>query len=241
MLNKSRTGAALHVPAIYHSPAINYKKSQQQQYFPHSIESVSLLQRVVEILVAITALIILLPAALVVGLIIKLGSPGPALFIQERLSKGCGTFYFAKFRTLYADAKERFPELYAYQYNPDEIKDMKFKIKNDPRVTPQGRWLRKTTLDEIPNFLSLLKGDITIVGPRPEIPEMLPYYSTDMLKKFTVRPGITGLAQVSGRGNLGFLETVNLDIEYVKNKSLVLDIKIILLTIKKIVVRDGAF
>jgi lipopolysaccharide/colanic/teichoic acid biosynthesis glycosyltransferase len=108
-------------------------------------------------------------------------------------------------------------------------------------VTPQGHWLRKSTLDELPNFWNVLTGRMALVGPRPEIPEMLPYYGGDMLLKFTVRPGITGLAQISGRGRLGFHETVALDVEYVRRRSLTLDLKIILLTIQKIVTRDGAF
>ena len=112
---------------------------------------------------------------------------------------------------------------------------------NDPRVTPQGEWLRKSTLDELPNFWNVLRGDMALVGPRPEIPEMLPYYEGEMQLKFRVRPGITGLAQISGRGRLGFYETVKYDVEYVKNRSFRLDLKILLITIYKIVARDGAF
>jgi lipopolysaccharide/colanic/teichoic acid biosynthesis glycosyltransferase len=108
-------------------------------------------------------------------------------------------------------------------------------------VTPQGVWMRKSTLDELPNFWNVLTGDMALVGPRPEIPEMLPYYDQEMRLKFTVRPGITGLAQISGRGRLGFYETVQLDNEYVRNHSFLLDAKILVLTLIKIVTRDGAF
>ena len=108
-------------------------------------------------------------------------------------------------------------------------------------MTPQGQWLRKSTLDELPNFWKVLTGEMALVGPRPEIPEMLPYYDREALLKFKVRPGVTGLAQISGRGRLSFHDTVALDVEYVLNRSLFLDLKIILLTVQKIVTRDGAF
>ena len=108
-------------------------------------------------------------------------------------------------------------------------------------MTPQGRWLRQSTLDEIPNFWNVLTGDMALVGPRPEIPEMLRYYHGEMNRKFEVRPGVTGLAQVSGRGRLGFHETVELDVDYVRRQSLLLDIKILLRTVKIVLVGDGAF
>ncbi len=111
----------------------------------------------------------------------------------------------------------------------------------DPRVTPAGRWLRKSTLDELPNFWNVITGEMALVGPRPEIPEMLRYYNDEALKKFTVRPGITGLAQSSGRGNLLFLEGIELDIQYVENRSLALDLKIIWKTVSGILRQEGAF
>jgi lipopolysaccharide/colanic/teichoic acid biosynthesis glycosyltransferase len=112
-------------------------------------------------------------------------------------------FRFVKFRTLYADARQRFPKLYSYQYTAEELEQLKFKVEDDPRVTPQGRWMRRSTLDELPNFWNVLTGDMALVGPRPEIPEMLRYYHGDMLLKFTVRPGITGMAQISGCNGRG--------------------------------------
>ena len=114
-------------------------------------------------------------------------------------------------------------------------------LAEDPRVTKEGDWMRRTTLDELPNFWNVLTGEMALVGPRPEIPEMLPYYRGEMLLKFSVRPGITGLAQISGRGRLSFRETVALDVKYVKQRSFWMDAKILLLTVYKIVVRDGAF
>lgn len=198
-------------------------------------------QRVVESVIALIMLLITLPVMLMVGLIIKRGTRGPALFWQQRLAIGEKRYRFVKFRTLYADARQRFPELYRYKYTRRQLEELRFKVEKDPRVTPQGEWLRKSTLDELPNFWNVLTGDMALVGPRPEIPEMLPYYTDEMRMKFLVRPGITGLAQISGRGRLGFYETVRYDVEYVRNRSLWLDIRIISRTIYKILVRDGAF
>ena len=199
------------------------------------------LLRAIEIAIAATMLILTLPLMLLIAAIITADSPGRALFFQTRIGRNGRRFTFVKFRTLYADAQRRFPELYAYRYSADDLRTLRFKIDNDPRVTPQGRWLRKSSLDELPNFWNVLTGDMALVGPRPEIPEMLPYYTGDMLSKFSVRPGITGLAQISGRGRLTFLETVACDLEYVRNRSLTEDAKILFKTAKMILLRDGAF
>ena len=197
--------------------------------------------RAFEIVVASIVLVVSLPIMLWVGFIIKRGTPGPALFLQKRVGRDRKLFRFVKFRTMYVDARERFPELYAYTYDEDGLAQLRFKVEDDPRVTPQGRWLRQSTLDEIPNFWNVLTGDMALVGPRPEIPEMLRYYHGEMNRKFEVRPGVTGLAQVSGRGRLGFHETVDLDVDYVRRQSLLLDIKILLRTVKIVLVGDGAF
>jgi len=197
--------------------------------------------RLIEVVVASVVLVVTLPIMIVIGLIIKAGTPGPALFRQKRLTINGELFDFVKFRTLYHDARERFPHLYSYTYSADDLQQLRFKVPDDPRVTPQGTWLRRSTLDELPNFWSVLTGDMALVGPRPEIPEMLPYYEGEMLEKFTVRPGITGMAQVSGRGRLGFYETVALDVQYVRQRSLWLDMKIVLKTIRVCLLGDGAF
>jgi lipopolysaccharide/colanic/teichoic acid biosynthesis glycosyltransferase len=195
----------------------------------------------VEICLASAALVLLSPIMLTVAVIVRLDSPGPALFRQLRIGKNGRLFVFYKFRTLYADALQRFPELYSYQYTPKEIEELQFKREDDPRVTRAGSWLRKSTLDEIPNFWNLLKGDVAIVGPRPEIPEMLRYYYPDQMIKFSVKPGITGLAQTKGRGRLKFQQTNAYDVEYVKHKSFWLDCKIVSKTIRLVVRLDGAF
>lgn len=200
----------------------------------------SLPARLLEVVVAMTAMIMLAPVYAVLWWLIKRGSPGPALFCQTRIREGLQPFTFYKFRSLCIDGPERFPELYQFDHSQEDDPDFMFKLQEDPRVTPQGKWLRSTSLDELPNFWNLLKGDIALVGPRPEIPEMLPNYETHMLKKFSVRPGITGLAQVSGRSDLSFREGVDYDLEYVNNRSLLLDIKILWLTFIACIRGDGA-
>ena len=182
-----------------------------------------------------------LPVMVVVAVLIKLGTPGKVLFFQERVGRGGKTFRFVKFRTMYADAAQRFPDLYRYEYGDEEIKKLVFKIKNDPRLTPQGRWLRRTSLDELPNFWNVLTGDMALVGPRPEIPQMVPYYEGEWMEKFRVRPGVTGLAQVSGRGNLTFRETADLDVQYVRRRSRRKDLIILLKSVKSVVLAIGAF
>lgn len=227
-------------PAVDHGARVSFVVDKAAE-FPRTPERIPTVIRLFEILVATLALLVTFPITAAIALIIRRGTPGPALFFQTRLGIHGKPFTFVKFRTLYADAKKRFPDLYAYQYTEKELPDLRFKIENDPRVTLQGQWLRRTSLDELPNFWNVLKGDMALVGPRPEIPEMLPYYNGEMLKKFTVRPGITGLAQISGRGRLRFVETVQYDLEYVNKRSFALDLKIIFKTVQLIITRDGAF
>jgi len=201
----------------------------------------SLATRLVEIPVALIALIVTTPIMIVIAIIIKRGTPGPALFFQDRIGVGGRRFRFVKFRTLFVDARQRFPEWYRYQYDQEEMRSLKFKVEQDPRVTPQGNWLRKTSLDELPNFWNVLTGDMALVGPRPEIPEMLRYYKGQNCKKFSVRPGVTGMAQISGRGRLRFRDTVSIDLKYVRTRSFWKDIRVLLKTLKMILLRDGAF
>lgn len=211
--------------------------ASRQSYPDHR----SLARRALERLIAAIALVMLAPLMLAIGVSIRLDSQGPALFRQLRVGRRGRLFRFVKFRTLYEDSRGRFPELYEYEYTPEEVEDLCFKAPGDPRVTRLGEWLRRTTLDELPNFWNVLTGDMSLVGPRPEIPEMLPYYRREHLGKFLVAPGITGLAQISGRGRLRFLETAELDARYVENRSLGLDVRILLRTAWLILRRDGAF
>lgn len=198
------------------------------------------LMRLFEILVAGSVLLLSAPILLLIGMLIRLTTPGPALYIANRVGLNGKPFRFYKFRTQFIDSRERFPELGSFEFDPDKVDDVHLQIENDPRVTPVGRFLRKTSLDELPNFWSVLTGDLALVGPRPELWGMARYYDSSNLDKFSVRPGITGLAQVSGRGLLSFKETNDLDLEYVRERSWWLDMAILWKTVWQTVARKGA-
>jgi lipopolysaccharide/colanic/teichoic acid biosynthesis glycosyltransferase len=200
-----------------------------------------LIQQFLDRTLAAFALLITSPIMLVLAIVIRLDSPGPALFRQNRVGRGGKLFRFTKFRTYYNDAQELFPELYNYSIPPEKLRNYRFKVPDDPRATRVGRWLRQTTLDELPNFWHVLIGDMALVGPRPEIPEFLPNYTEAELRIFTVPTGITGLAQISGRGRLTFPETVEYNLEYLNNRSFARDLRIIALTISRVLLRHGAF
>jgi lipopolysaccharide/colanic/teichoic acid biosynthesis glycosyltransferase len=203
-----------------------------------------------------------LPIMAILAMIIRKDSWGPALFRQLRIGRnrrkridaryrlrpdrrkhdlGGRPFIFFKFRTMAVDASERFPELYRYEYSANQIKTLRFKLIDDPRLSRFGVWLRTTTLDELPNLINLLKGDIYLVGPRPDIPEMVRYYSAEQREKLSVKPGITGIAQTQGRGFLTFQETLECDLDYVRRRSVWLDLRIVIRTVRKVLGRDGAF
>ena len=239
-----------------------------------------LVVRAIDLVVASAVLLVASPLLLAIAIWIKLDSPGPVLFRHVRIGgpnrrsrqiahRGSDRrkenrfgkpFTLVKFRTMYADARERFPELYAYRYDPHELHSMPIKVLvstkspasgpgvqpaagllDDPRLTRVGRWLRRTSLDELPNLLNVLRGDMHLVGPRPDIYENIRYYEPRHLVKLAVRPGVTGLAQVQGRGNLSFHETNEWDVAYVRSRSVWLDLKILAKTLWVSVRGDGAF
>lgn len=188
------------------------------------------------------ALLLSLPAILVMMFAIRIDSPGPALFFQDRIAIGARRpFRFIKLRTMYSDARARWPELYDCNFTPDQLPSVRLTLKDDPRVTRLGRFLRKSSLDELPNFWNVVKGDMRLVGPRPEMWDMLPHYDKRTLHKFDVKPGITGYAQVLGRGDLTFVETVELDLKYVREASLKTDLWCIRQTIIAVFAQRGAY
>jgi len=143
---------------------------------PRDDGAAEVVRRAIDVAVAATMLVLLSPLIVVAAVLVRATSRGPAVFRQVRLGQGGRPFVFYKFRGMYVDARERWPELYEYRYEADELQTLRFHPENDPRVTPVGRFLRRTSIDEILNFYNVLKGDMSIVGPRPEIPEMIPYY-----------------------------------------------------------------
>jgi lipopolysaccharide/colanic/teichoic acid biosynthesis glycosyltransferase len=197
------------------------------------------LRRLIDVSVSATALVLLSPVIVVVAILIRATSRGPAIFRQVRLGRGGRPFVFYKFRGMYVDARERWPELYEYRYDTAELDTLRFHPDHDPRVTRIGRLLRRTSIDEILNFYNVLKGDMSLVGPRPEIPEMIPYYGEHAAAVLSVRPGITSLAKVTGRDELTFTETLRLDLEYLERRSLRFDLRIMWATLQTVVVQHG--
>ena len=186
------------------------------------------LKRVIDIIGSLVGIIITLPIMLIVAVIIKVEDPkGPVLFAQERNGQYPKTFKMYKFRSMYVDAEERLQEL----MHLNEQSGPAFKIKDDPRITKVGKFIRKTSLDELPQLFNVLKGDMSIVGPRPALPREVKLYNEYQMQRLLVKPGITCIWQVSGRNNIGFDDWVELDIKYIQTRNLWLDIKLILKTI----------
>ncbi len=186
-----------------------------------------LVKEVSDRVLATVGLVLISPLLALIALAVRLDSPGPALFRQTRVGRGGRRFTFWKFRGMYVDARERFPELYDYSYSQEEIKDLRFHPGQDPRVTRVGRFVRRTSIDELPNLINVVLGDMSLVGPRPEIPELLPYYGEAAPEILSVRPGITSLAKLVGRDHISFEATLTLDRRYVHERSLALDFRLL--------------
>jgi lipopolysaccharide/colanic/teichoic acid biosynthesis glycosyltransferase len=180
---------------------------------------------------AAIGLLLVSPVLLALAIAIRLDSPGPAFFTQTRIGRNGRPFRFWKFRGMFVDAKTRFPELYDYQYGAEEVQELRFHPPIDPRVTRVGRFIRRTSLDELPNLLNVVLGDMSLVGPRPEIPELLPYYGASARLVLSVKPGITSLAKLLGRDHFTFQQTLELDLRYVRERSLRLDFGVLLGTV----------
>ncbi|WP_433436803.1 sugar transferase [Nonomuraea sp. CA-141351] len=188
-------------------------------------------------LVATVALLLLALPLLAIALVIRLTSRGPALFHQTRVGKGGKEFRVVKFRTMVADAEQLKDAL----LDANEFDGVLFKIRNDPRITRVGAFLRKYSLDELPQLLNVLRGEMSLVGPRPPLPEEVDKYGIDVRRRLVVKPGMTGLWQVSGRSNLTWEESVRLDLRYVENWSLILDLQILWKTWSVVTRGEGAY
>jgi exopolysaccharide biosynthesis polyprenyl glycosylphosphotransferase len=189
--------------------------------------------------VALLAFIALLPVLLTVVLLIKTtpGARGPAVFRQVRTGRDGRQFVMYKFRTMYRDAEARLAGL----RGSNDCDGTLFKMHKDPRVTPIGRWLRRLSLDELPQLINVLKGDMSLVGPRPSLPVEVAEYPFDMRRRLMVKPGLTGLWQVSGRSDLSWEESIRLDVRYVENWSFTTDLVILARTLFVVWRRVGAY
>jgi exopolysaccharide biosynthesis polyprenyl glycosylphosphotransferase len=187
--------------------------------------------------VATSALTLLLPLFLLIAAAIRLSDGGPALFRQTRVGKDGKPFTLCKFRTMVVDAEQRLGELTSF----NEGDGLLFKMRHDPRITRVGRWLRRHSLDELPQLLNVLTGDMSLVGPRPALPGETNAYGDHVRRRLAVKPGITGLWQVNGRSDLPWDEAVRLDVRYVENWSFVLDLQILWKTWSAVWHGDGAY
>ncbi|MGG1163747.1 sugar transferase [Bacillus mycoides] len=186
------------------------------------------MKRLMDMFGALCGIILLSLVFIIVAILIKLEDPkGPVFFKQIRVGKNGKEFGMYKFRSMVTDAEERLKDL--LQHN--EVSGAMFKMKADPRVTKVGKFIRKTSIDELPQLINVLKGEMSLVGPRPPLSREVKEYTTYDKQRLKVTPGCTGLWQVSGRSNIGFEEMVELDLSYIQNRSLLLDIKIIFKTV----------
>ncbi|SEF56056.1 exopolysaccharide biosynthesis polyprenyl glycosylphosphotransferase [Caloramator fervidus] len=185
------------------------------------------LKRMIDIIGAILGLIILSPLFLLTAIAIKLDSEGPVFFVQERCGKNGKVFKMYKFRSMYVDAEERLKEL----LDKNEMSGPVFKIKNDPRVTRVGRFIRKTSIDELPQLINVLRGDMSLVGPRPPIVREVKQYNAYQMQRLLVKPGLTCYWQVYGRNKINnFDDWVELDLKYIRERNLWIDLKLIFKT-----------
>ncbi|PNW55955.1 UNVERIFIED_CONTAM: galactosyl-1-phosphate transferase [Euhalothece sp. KZN 001] len=190
-----------------------------------------ILKRLFDIAFSSVVLVIGSPLYLLLAILIKISSPGPIFYIQERIGKNYKAFRCIKFRTMVKNADALMERLLLEYPELEQEYQENFKLKEDPRVTPIGKFLRYTSLDELPQFWNVLKGDMSVVGPRPLVPEELYKYGRHIGKILTIRPGITGLWQVSGRNDIPYERRVNMDVYYVNFRNWLLDFWVIIKTI----------
>lgn len=194
-------------------------------------------KRLLDVVLASLGMLVAVPLLAVAAVAIKLDSPGPVFHRATRVGKGVRPFTFLKLRSMRADAQE----LRGLLLHRNITQGPTFKLHDDPRVTRVGRLLRKTSLDELPQLLHVLSGEMSLVGPRPPFPEEVEHYEPWMRRRLEVRPGLTCLWQIRGRSDLPFDEWMRLDVEYVERCSLALDLKILLLTVPAVLSGRGAY
>ena len=220
------------------SPTIPYEVISKE---PSSLPAVEIirnqsrsgrtLKRIGDIIFSLTILTLGSPIFILIGILVKLSSPGSVFYIQKRVGRNYREFGCIKFRTMYKDADDLLPNLLEkYPLMRKEF-EKDFKLRQDPRITKLGRFLRRSSLDELPQFFNVLKGEMSVVGPRPIVSNEIIKYSLFMEEVISVRPGLTGLWQVSGRNNLSYKKRVELDLFYARNRNFLLDLEIIILTL----------
>jgi exopolysaccharide biosynthesis polyprenyl glycosylphosphotransferase len=183
-------------------------------------------KRMMDIICSVIGIIALIPVFFIVALAIKIESRGPIVFVQKRVGKDGKTFGIYKFRSMVVNAEELKDKL----YDKNEMNGPMFKMKKDPRITKVGKFIRKTSVDELPQLINVLRGEMSLVGPRPSIPGEVKHFEEWMLQRLSVRPGLTCYWQVSGRNDIEFRDWMKLDIKYIEERSMLVDIKLIFKT-----------
>ena len=214
------------------------RRGLKNEFWRFTVWSTYKVKRIVDIVASGAGLVVLSPVFLVLALLVRLTSPGPAFFHQVRVGRFGRHFKFHKFRSMYVDAEARKAALLAQNESKDGVI---FKMKNDPRITPVGRFLRRTSLDELPQLFNVFIGDMSLVGPRPPLPSEVREYTLEDRKRLNVKPGITCIWQISGRSDIPFAQQVSLDKEYIRSQGFFSDIFILLKTVPAILTGKGAY
>jgi lipopolysaccharide/colanic/teichoic acid biosynthesis glycosyltransferase len=209
-------------------------RNRQLDLSRHRLDG-DLAKRLFDVLFSLSVLILFFPVYLLLATLIAISSPGPIFYVQKRVGKNYKPFACLKFRTMVEDADSRLIEMMKTSPALREEFEDNFKLKQDPRITRIGKFLRLTSLDEFPQFWNVLMGDMSVVGPRPLVPEELPKYGRYMDKVLTIRPGITGLWQVSGRNDIPYPQRVQIDVYYVNFRNFWMDLWVIVKTIGVII------
>lgn len=215
-----------------------FRSTVRRLLWTATIRGALALKRALDVVGSLGLLIVLSPVFLLVPVLIKLEDGGPVLFWQSRVGRFGRTFPFPKFRSMVTDAEALKTALLATN---DHGGGVTFKMKRDPRITRVGAALRRTSLDELPQLWSVIKGDMSLVGPRPPVPAEVERYSLEDRRRLSVRPGLTCLWQVRGRGEIPFPEQVLLDVEYIENRGFWTDIRLLLWTVPAVLLGRGAY
>lgn len=210
--------------------------SSDETITPNGGKLYRVIKRILDIILSLAAMLILSPLFLVVSLLIFSEDRGTPFFSQPRLTKNGRPFKMYKFRSMYMDAEERFEEIQKL----NETDGLAFKMDNDPRVTSIGKFIRKTSIDELPQFLNVFLGDMSIIGPRPPLPREVIHYTPYQMNRLVVKGGLSCYCQCSGRSNMGFDEWVESDIKYIKERSLAVDAKVAAKTCLAVIRQNGA-
>lgn len=228
-VNLENEGIRINQDAILSITRVANKTSKKEIYLH--------IKRIADIILSSIGLVILSPLFLILGILVKLDSKGSVFFAHTRIGKDGKKFKMYKFRTMYENAEEMIKE-----FTPEQMKEWKenYKLTNDPRITKIGKFLRKTSLDELPQIINIIKGDLSIIGPRPVIEPELEKYGVNKEKFLSVTPGLTGYWQANGRSSTTYEERMEMELYYIDNQSLKLDIKIFFKTIISVLKKEGA-